>query len=154
MQSIGLMPSDTGEPGGKRHGQQMTHYIIEGGPFDLSSKELIEQGRMLSWIDVVTKRVPMSAVLLYGPGGEPVPGTPEDPTIDISALTSAGLLQPDPGKEDPKNKRKYTCPSCHLNLWGKPGLSGRIQCIECAVPFVDSKELVEVPPEVAAESGE
>ena len=46
MQSIGLMPSDTGEPGGKRHGQQMTHYIIEGGPFDLSSKELIEQGRM------------------------------------------------------------------------------------------------------------
>ena len=101
MQSIGLMPSDTGEP-----------------------------------------------------GGEPVPGTPEDPTIDISALTSAGLLQPDPGKEDPKNKRKYTCPSCHLNLWGKPGLSGRIQCIECAVPFVDSKELVEVPPEVAAESGE
>ena len=122
MQSIGLMPSDTGEPGGKRHGQQMTHYIIEGGPFDLSSKELIEQGRMLSWIDVVTKRVPMSAVLFYGPGGEPVPGTPEDPTIDISALTSAGLLQPDPGKEDPKNKRKYTCPSCHLNRWGKPGI--------------------------------
>ena len=154
MQSIGLMPSDTGEPGGKRHGQQMTHYIIEGGPFDLSCKELIDQGRMLSWIDVVTKRVPMSAVLLYGPGGEPVPGPAEDPTIDISALTSAGLLQPDPGKEDPKNKRKYTCPSCHLNLWGKPGLSGRIQCVECAVQFIDSKELVEAPPEAVAENSE
>jgi hypothetical protein len=94
----------------------------------------------------------MSATLLYGPDGEPVPGLAEDPTIDISALTSAGLLPQDPGKEDPKNKRKYTCPKCQLNVWGKPGLGGRIQCIDCAVPFIDAKELVEVPPEAAESS--
>ena len=34
MESIGLMPSDTGAPGGKRVGQRMTHYIIPGGAFD------------------------------------------------------------------------------------------------------------------------
>lgn len=33
MEEIGLMPSNTGQPGGKRTGQQMAHYIIEGGPF-------------------------------------------------------------------------------------------------------------------------
>ncbi|UUW74404.1 SprT-like domain-containing protein [Pseudomonas oryzihabitans] len=143
MESIGLMPSDTGEPGGRRCGQQMTHYIIEGGPFDLACDELIESGAMLSWIDVVTQRVPMSATQLFGPGGEPVP-QPEDPTIDIPALTTAGLIQPSSRPEDPKNKRKYTCPSCHLNVWGKPGLSGKLQCVECEVRFVEPSELVEV----------
>lgn len=70
-----------------------------------------------------------------------------DPTTDILALTSAGLLTSATNPEDPKNKRKYTCPSCHLNLWGKPGLSGRVQCVECNVQFADSKELVEIPAE-------
>jgi hypothetical protein len=38
--AIGLMPSNTGEPGGKRTGQQMTHYVIEGGPFDLAFRTM------------------------------------------------------------------------------------------------------------------
>src|SRR6516225_9588180 len=33
MESLGLMPSEDGQPGGKRTGQRVTHYIIEGGPF-------------------------------------------------------------------------------------------------------------------------
>lgn len=33
MEAIGLMPSHTGEPGGKRTGQRVTHYIMEGGAF-------------------------------------------------------------------------------------------------------------------------
>ena len=36
MQEIGLMPSNTGQPGGGKTGQQMTHYVIEDGPFALS----------------------------------------------------------------------------------------------------------------------
>lgn len=31
MKEIGLYPSNTGEPGGKETGQQMTHYIVDGG---------------------------------------------------------------------------------------------------------------------------
>jgi predicted SprT family Zn-dependent metalloprotease len=34
MERVGLMPSDTGAPGGKRTGQRMTHYIVPDGPFD------------------------------------------------------------------------------------------------------------------------
>tara|TARA_R100000426_G_C4823188_1_gene111429 strand:- start:58 stop:732 length:675 start_codon:yes stop_codon:yes gene_type:complete len=33
MESVGLMPSDNGQPGGKRTGQSVTHYIISDGPF-------------------------------------------------------------------------------------------------------------------------
>jgi predicted SprT family Zn-dependent metalloprotease len=36
MEEIGLMPTDTGKEGGKRTGQRVTHYIIEGGLFDLA----------------------------------------------------------------------------------------------------------------------
>jgi predicted SprT family Zn-dependent metalloprotease len=33
MQTIGLIPTATGEPGGKETGQHMTHLIAEDGPF-------------------------------------------------------------------------------------------------------------------------
>ena len=49
MIAIGLMPSDTGAPGGKQTGQQMSHYIIEGGPFDLAADALLAQGFCLNW---------------------------------------------------------------------------------------------------------
>lgn len=34
MEAIGLMPSSTGAPGGKRTGRRVSHYIIDGGEFD------------------------------------------------------------------------------------------------------------------------
>jgi predicted SprT family Zn-dependent metalloprotease len=34
MEEIGLMPSATAAPGGKRTGQKVSHYIIEGGAFE------------------------------------------------------------------------------------------------------------------------
>jgi hypothetical protein len=34
MEEIGLMPSDTRAPGGKRVGYKVSHYIIDGGAFD------------------------------------------------------------------------------------------------------------------------
>ena len=49
MVAIGLMPSDTGAPGGKQTGQQMSHYIIKGGPFDRSAETLLAQGFRLNW---------------------------------------------------------------------------------------------------------
>jgi hypothetical protein len=34
MHAIGLIPTATGEPGGKETGQKVTHIIAEGGRFD------------------------------------------------------------------------------------------------------------------------
>src|SRR5690606_24429339 len=39
MEAVGLMPSDTDQPGGKRTGFRVGHYVIEGGPFDLACRE-------------------------------------------------------------------------------------------------------------------
>ena len=33
MERVGLIPSDTGSPGGKRTGQRMHHYVLDDGPF-------------------------------------------------------------------------------------------------------------------------
>ena len=40
METLGLIPSDTGRPGGKRTGQSMGHYVSDGGPFEQAAKAL------------------------------------------------------------------------------------------------------------------
>jgi predicted SprT family Zn-dependent metalloprotease len=51
MDAIGLCPSNTGQPGGKRTGQQMSHYIMEGGPFTVACKALLDKGLTITWTD-------------------------------------------------------------------------------------------------------
>lgn len=48
MTSIGLEPSSTGKPDGKRTGQKMSGYIIPG-PFETSAKGLLLTGFRLNW---------------------------------------------------------------------------------------------------------
>lgn len=49
LESIGLIPSDTGEPGGKKTGQRMTHYVEAGGAYQTAFRELAATGFMLNW---------------------------------------------------------------------------------------------------------
>jgi predicted SprT family Zn-dependent metalloprotease len=49
METLGLMPSNTGEPGGKKTGQHMTHYIVSGGRYARAFASLKEQGYHLGW---------------------------------------------------------------------------------------------------------
>lgn len=44
MERVGLIPSNTGEPGGKQTGRQMTHYIDPEGPFVEALAELTDKG--------------------------------------------------------------------------------------------------------------
>jgi hypothetical protein len=46
MEEIGLMPSDTGQPGGKRTGQRVSHYVIDGGPFDAAFQAMPSECRL------------------------------------------------------------------------------------------------------------
>ena len=57
MQGVGLMPSHTGRPGGNMTGQQMDHYIIEGGPFERAAKELVDGGFKAVWFDAIINNV-------------------------------------------------------------------------------------------------
>jgi hypothetical protein len=40
MERVGLMPSNTGEPGGKRTGQRVTHYVVPNGEFATAFEQL------------------------------------------------------------------------------------------------------------------
>lgn len=51
MESIGLMPSTTGKPGGERTGESMMDYAFLFGPFHNACIELICSGYSLPWVD-------------------------------------------------------------------------------------------------------
>jgi predicted SprT family Zn-dependent metalloprotease len=80
MESIGLMPSNTGHPGGRRTGQRMSHYIIDGGPFDVAFRAMPPEYQ-LPWTsgqtpadrppraDKVKYQCPMCAIAVWGKAG-------------------------------------------------------------------------------------
>lgn len=121
MEDIGLIPSSTGDVGGKKIGQKMADYPSPNGKFIQICGMLAESGFGLNWIDrdFDIKRVSYRSM----------------PT-EISDKLNAPLLQSFPellplekiGREQ-KKKIKYSCPECATNVWGKPGLG--IMCTCC-----------------------
>jgi hypothetical protein len=51
MSAIGLEPSSTGKPGGKRTGDRVSHWIVAGGPFDVACKAFLAKQDGLLWGD-------------------------------------------------------------------------------------------------------
>jgi hypothetical protein len=49
MEDVGLIPSNTGAPGGKKVGQSMSHYIQDGGRF-LQAFERMPKAFLLPWV--------------------------------------------------------------------------------------------------------
>lgn len=49
MVSVGLIPSSTGMPGGKRTGTKVSHYIEVGGAFDSACTKLLATGFTIDW---------------------------------------------------------------------------------------------------------
>ena len=107
MESIGLMPSSTGEPGGKRTGDRMSDYPIPGGRFEKVAEILLATAFQIPWVD---RHLPSSGQA----------GTEEGETGEAEAAAK------------PKSKIKYThaCEqSGEANLWGKPDLA--VACAHC-----------------------
>ena len=52
MREIGLIPSDTGQPGGKSTGQKMSHYVDENGLFLKHCGALIDGGFTIPYIEL------------------------------------------------------------------------------------------------------
>ena len=65
VEAIGLMPTDTGKPGGKRTGDSVETYIIEGGFFDLVTQRLLETDFQLSWLDRFPPQMPDDGVVSF-----------------------------------------------------------------------------------------
>ncbi|MGH1433810.1 MAG: SprT-like domain-containing protein [Lewinella sp.] len=117
MEQVGLMPSSTGKPGGKRTGQGMTHYIIPGGLYETYFKEMPQKFTLpfASLEGDLFKRLIS--------GGVEGKGETEDPrTARLKKLRTTS-----------RQKTKYSCPSCSINVWGKPNI--HLICGGCGVPF-------------------
>lgn len=92
MEKIGLMPSDTGLPGGRKVGDQMTHYIIPGGKFDKACDELITAKFQLSWMDRFPAPMPTTSMLYgFGSGRWDLSALLEDELDDPVELLSTKL---------------------------------------------------------------
>ena len=119
MESIGLMPSNTGKPGGKKTGQQMMDYTVEGGEFQKACEKLVTEQFKATWYD----RHPAPN---YG-------GHEADPKIISDFGIETDPAKPKPG-QNKSNRIKYTCPQCKANVWGKPKLN--LVCGDCGAPFI------------------
>lgn len=158
MESIGLMPSTTGAPGGKKTGQNMADYPIFGGEFLKSCTVLVDKGFTLNWVDRFPAYVapppptkPTNINILIAPNHdrhedevEPyvleqeVDG-PKEAASKLNTLlvdVIPNIVVPDANSQketQKKNKVKYRC-ACNNNVWGKPDL--KICCEVCEHSFV------------------
>lgn len=106
MEAIGLMPSDTGKPGGKKCGQKMADYPIPGGAFESVVTKFLSAGPVVEWRSVPSCPSPAPSV-----GG----AMPE-------MVSGEEIGEPTP-QTSRKTKVKYICPVCGAKAWGKPELN-------------------------------
>lgn len=112
MDEVGLSPSNTGAPGGKRTGQQMADYVQPGGRFEKWANEFFAKYTIRWGASDHSLKGTSLAAMIAGLGS---PGAGETAESD------------EPEKPKPKSKIKYSC-DCS-NVWGKPGLV--LTCRNC-----------------------
>lgn len=113
METIGLMPSDTGKPGGNKTGYHMRDYAIDGEAFDIACRELLISGHTVNWRDA---RSVFQA---------------ESPTAGDADNTGEGV-RPGPRPRRTKTRTRFVCPGCDLRLYTRR--SARLACLDCELP--------------------
>lgn len=148
MEQIGLMPSSTGRPGGRKTGQKISDYPIPGRAFERSAKRFIRQSWGLPWVDRFAALTPSCQPRNddYGWDEQLVDvDEDEDSQDDVielllhspirelfqEVIPDEQLLQ----AARKKVKSRYTCGHCETNVWGKPGL--KLLCGECGAPYIE-----------------
>ncbi len=128
MQSLGLMPSHNGEPGGRITGQKMSDYPVEGGPFLEACQAFMADFR-LPWVDRHAAVAPPCQ-------SRPKIASPQDDALYTRASTVIPDLEPLEERQQvvrARQKVRYQCEGCHAKLWGKPGLN--VICGTCNLPY-------------------
>lgn len=127
MKAVGLMPSDTGKPGGKQTGERMADYAIEGGVFDQAFEKLVNSDFRITWYDYFPSRHVTAQALQAALEGAVEGVDPEN----VTAPTEG------PASTSKPTRVKYTCAPCKINLWGKPSL--KLICGECSGHFAEEQ---------------
>lgn len=126
MEEIGLMPSNTGRIGGKKTGQQMTHYIISGGKFEKACKKLLTKKFKLSWYDRFPPVTEEAVKIKFESEDENQKN--DDGELDNNSAIDLELLSFPILEENKSNRDKYKCPTCGNQVWGKPNM--KLKCGE------------------------
>lgn len=152
MEAVGLMPSSTGREGGRKTGQQVSHYIMQDGPFQKAVFELLKSGYEISWYDsygshdYVNSRVDsttLSGWLTEAEGDDelierltstvcktnPLSKVDAPDRVETGYAAQAAQAMLRPTAKGKSNRCKYTCPSCGVNAWAKP--ETRLNCGDC-----------------------
>lgn len=131
MEAIGLMPSHTGLPGGRRVGDCMADYPLPGGQFLKAVEALVSTDAFqISWYDRFAPSQGLYPPVAAAAAAE-LPAAALRPLAESTSAAPAAPLVDRPRHVDRSNRVKYQCPGCRLNVWGKPGLS--LRCNGCAV---------------------
>ena len=93
MERVGLIPSHTGAPGGRRTGVRVSHYINSSGEFARACADLIADGFDISFFD------------------------------RWAVMRQKSAINEKRRKSKKASKTRFSCPACDANAWGKPNLS-------------------------------
>ena len=129
MLSIGLIPTATGKPKGKKTGQHMSDYPEAGGLFIETCVVLLDdktftqpwRNRMAD-LQQAKKLEPhickalKTLDMLYA----------KQLTSTMNSLLEGRLVSL---RQPRARKVKYTCPNCNVHVWGEPRLS--LRCNDC-----------------------
>ncbi|MFN8770863.1 MAG: SprT-like domain-containing protein [Neisseriaceae bacterium] len=134
MISVGLIPSDTGLPGGTITGKHMCDYPEAKGKFIYSCEKLLKDKQFsLPWVDMYAKSTKLTYNEKFVTTIEALTNI-DEPTITqlttpldsiFGAESFVNLTQ----NKTRKLKLKYTCPECKINVWGRPELN--LMCSDC-----------------------
>ena len=137
MESLGLMPSDTGLPGGKRTGRSMSHFIIPTGLFLPSCQRLVEMGFAIPWLDrhlpaepenqVEVVQALKAAGVEYQVSAPPITRLPEEINGKVTVYRPAPKAVP--------SREKLICPKCGSKAWVTP--ETKIICGVCSVRMLN-----------------
>jgi hypothetical protein len=140
MESLGLMPSHTGLPGGRKTGRSMSHYILPQGPYLTSCKQLLATGFQLPWLDRHAPAAPEQEIAhqqaLKAAGIDLDITPPPSTTLPERIDGNPALVGPAPKR--PNSRAKFLCPECGAKAWAAPGTA--ILCGICSVPMLDGSQ--------------
>jgi len=138
MESIGLMPSDTGALGGRRTGDKIDDYIIPGGSMEAAIVSLKAKGFELQWMDRFIAK-PMTEIdpyfqVLTGTSEATFESTglPTETINEIQAVAEVIDLDFTRVTQKQGSRVKYSC-HCDISIWAKPNI--HVTCDDCGMSF-------------------
>ena len=135
LTAVGLVPSSTGEPGGKRVGQGIATYIQPDGKFLNACIAYVKGGtRSAASIRWTSNDAQKASSLPKNLG--------LTSSVEARLAASIGPYSDSPdllarvNLQEKKRKQRYSCPGCGASVWGRPGLA--ISCGPCSFTMKES----------------